>query len=453
MPRFFIYVVFILVSSLSIAQTTYFKSIGGGFNPQTSTFAVDSINNKLYVYGAFNKIKNTNMTVKGAAIWDGIKWDSIRHVVGDSIGQVINIDNVMFGIGYQIVRLNPVTHLWELIARPNKTNYATFNSICKFGNDLIVFGSQDSINGQKVSQIVKYDGANFTSIQGNLEIYSNVIMCEYNGELYVGGSLYVQGQGPCDLAKWNGTTWSTVPLTNTTPCSFCGLGKLIVYQNKLFIGGRFMQTSQSSLYTNLLSWDGTNILDYGLLGTSVESAWDMCIYKNKLIITGFLNSPIPLSSQQFTGFLSYNGTDICSYVPHYYNNQSYRLMAANVFQDTLVFLSTRAMSPTDTVNYICKFVGDINNPLYCSTGVGIKENYISGNAIKIYPTPTTSILNITDEQNQFQNGTIVIKDYLGQVVFLSPFKSQIDLQDLSAGMYFLTVQDRERKQTIKIVKE
>ena len=451
MFSFFYNTIFILISGLSIAQTTYFKSIAGGLNNQTSTFTVDSINNKLYVFGGFNKIINSNMSVKHAAIWDGVKWDSIRHIVGDSIDQITNINNVLYGVGFIITKLNSSTLHWDVIARPDRNGY--FRRITKFNGDLIIFGSQDSINGQKVSQLVKYDGTNFTSIQGNLEIYSNVIMCEYNGELYAGGSLYVQGQGPCDLAKWNGTTWSIVPLTNTIPCSFCGLGTLIVYQNKLFIGGRFMQTSQSSLYTNLLSWDGTNIVDYGLLGTSVESAWDMCIYKNKLIITGFLNSPVPLSSQQFTGFLSYDGTDMCSYVPHYYNNQPYRLMAASVFQDSLIFLSTRKMSPTDTVNYICKFVGDINNPLYCVTGVGVKENYMHNEAFKIYPNPTSNLLNISDENNAFQNSTIEIKNYLGQVVFTTPFASQINLQNLSAGMYFLTIQDKSSSKTVKFIKQ
>ena len=84
----------------------------------------------------------------------------------------------------------------------------------------------------------------------------------------------------------------------------------------------------------------------------------------------------------------------------------------------------------------------------------VSLNYINEfNDIKIYPNPTTSILSILDKQNQFKNATINISNYLGQVVFTSPFTNQIDLQNLSAGMYFLTVQDRERKQTLKIVKE
>ncbi len=86
------------------------------------------------------------------------------------------------------------------------------------------------------------------------------------------------------------------------------------------------------------------------------------------------------------------------------------------------------------------------------TYVGIEELSLE-NQINIYPNPTTSIINIIDETNQLQNTTIQIKNYLGQTVFTTPFTSQIDLHNFSAGMYFLTVQDKGHKKTVKIVKE
>jgi hypothetical protein len=444
----FLGIYFILISGLSIAQTTYFKSIGGGFTAPANYLTVDSINNKLYAYGSFSKIKSTNLLVKGAAIWDGIQWDSIRHIVGDSIGQVVNIDNVLYGIGYQIVKQNPITHVWEVIARPNKSPFVSFNRLAKFGNDLIIFGNQDSINGVKVSQIVKYDGVNFTSL-GNTNFSGNFFMQEYQGELYIGGGFTESNYGLDNLAKWNGSTWINIPWASG--CSFCNIGKLIVYQNKLFIGGHFSK-STGQAGDNLLSWDGVNLVDYNLIGNSVESVWDMCIYKNKLIITGFMDAQIPLSSQQFTGFLSYDGIDMCSYAPYYNNSQSYRLTKADVFQDTLVFLSNRAISPTDTVNFITKYVGDFI-PLYCSNGVGVKENYYSDVSFKIYPNPATSIINIVDEFSQLQSATIQIKNYLGQIVFSSPFANQINLSVLSTGMYFLTLLEDHNSHTVKFVKQ
>jgi hypothetical protein len=89
-----------------------------------------------------------------------------------------------------------------------------------------------------------------------------------------------------------------------------------------------------------------------------------------------------------------------------------------------------------------------------ANAVGIEELTSHSDAIiNIYPNPTTSILNIIDKQNQFQNATIEIKNYLGQVVFTTPFTSQINLQNLSAGMYFLTIQDKSNSKTVKFIKQ
>ncbi len=75
------------------------------------------------------------------------------------------------------------------------------------------------------------------------------------------------------------------------------------------------------------------------------------------------------------------------------------------------------------------------------------------NGIQIYPNPTNSILNIIDKQNQFKNSNIEIRNYLGQIVYTSSFISQINLGNLSQGIYFLIVQDRNNKLINKIIKE
>jgi hypothetical protein len=84
---------------------------------------------------------------------------------------------------------------------------------------------------------------------------------------------------------------------------------------------------------------------------------------------------------------------------------------------------------------------------------GIVSSSIVENNFKIYPNPTNSILNIIDSKKQLQNSTIEIKNYLGQVVFSSPFNTQINLSNLSVGLYFLTIQDKSNSKTVKIIKE
>lgn len=87
-----------------------------------------------------------------------------------------------------------------------------------------------------------------------------------------------------------------------------------------------------------------------------------------------------------------------------------------------------------------------------TNAVGLKENSLPEN-ILIYPNPTTSILNIVDDNNQLQNATIKIKNSLGQVIFSSTFVSQINMSELSYGMYFLILRNKEITRTIKIIKQ
>jgi hypothetical protein len=74
-------------------------------------------------------------------------------------------------------------------------------------------------------------------------------------------------------------------------------------------------------------------------------------------------------------------------------------------------------------------------------------------SFKIYPNPTSSLLNISDEYNQLQNATINITNYLGQTIFTAPFTKQIDISTFASGMYFLMVQDKGSKRTVKVMKE
>ena len=78
-------------------------------------------------------------------------------------------------------------------------------------------------------------------------------------------------------------------------------------------------------------------------------------------------------------------------------------------------------------------------PLGSTTSINVNN---LDNSLSIFPNPTNSILNIIDKQNQFQNATIVIKNYLGQVVFVSAFNNQIDLSQLSSGMYYIVIKDK-----------
>ncbi|MBL7935003.1 MAG: T9SS type A sorting domain-containing protein, partial [Bacteroidia bacterium] len=102
-------------------------------------------------------------------------------------------------------------------------------------------------------------------------------------------------------------------------------------------------------------------------------------------------------------------------------------------------------------NFSCYLTCNPSVP--CSSPTNVNELVTDIKLFEIHPNPTTSILNIVDEQNQLQNSTIEIKNYLGQTVYSNSFTNQINLSNLSNGMYFLTIQDKENIKTMKVVKE
>ena len=71
----------------------------------------------------------------------------------------------------------------------------------------------------------------------------------------------------------------------------------------------------------------------------------------------------------------------------------------------------------------------------------------------IYPNPTNSILYITDKNRQLRNANIEIKNTLGQVVYVGVYSHQIDVSALPQGIYFITINKKDNKQTIKFVKD
>lgn len=89
---------------------------------------------------------------------------------------------------------------------------------------------------------------------------------------------------------------------------------------------------------------------------------------------------------------------------------------------------------------------------YINCTTGLIEN-VDEIKINVFPNPTNSILNIVDEKNQFNNSTIEIKNHLGQMIYAAAYSSQIDLSNLSSGIYFLTIRDNYNRKTMKFSKQ
>jgi hypothetical protein len=123
----------------------------------------------------------------------------------------------------------------------------------------------------------------------------------------------------------------------------------------------------------------------------------------------------------------------------------------------------RSNANTDTVAVNTNYTIALGHPRYSyyyiddvslidQTTVGINElNNVNG--ISVYPNPTMDILNIIDNQNQFHNAKIEVKNYLGQLIYTIPYSNQIDISNLQSGIYFLYFKNTSNSKTIKFIKE
>lgn len=96
------------------------------------------------------------------------------------------------------------------------------------------------------------------------------------------------------------------------------------------------------------------------------------------------------------------------------------------------------------------YIDDIT--LIDQSTVGVSE-FKNERSVEVHPNPTSSILNIKSNNQQLQNAGIEIKNTLGQVVYVGMYSHQIDVSNLPQGIYFITINKNESKQTIKFVKD
>ncbi|HEY1040508.1 MAG TPA: zinc-dependent metalloprotease family protein [Bacteroidia bacterium] len=90
-----------------------------------------------------------------------------------------------------------------------------------------------------------------------------------------------------------------------------------------------------------------------------------------------------------------------------------------------------------------------------TTSVGIKKYQAYTSAISIYPNPTTGMFTVRTTGDANEVNTIKIVNSLGQVIEISKVNPntdhQIDLRSYEAGVYFVTVSNKNQTETRKVI--
>jgi hypothetical protein len=457
MKKTFYFLLSILITIPALAQKWVNASIPISVT-QVRTVSIDTINQKMYVGGFIPFDANGNIAI---CIYDGSNW-----IVKDTIDNLVRsmeVYNNELYMGGDFITINsqPMGSLvkWD---GTNWINIGTLGggilNLKVINNELYAVGTFTQIAGINANGIAKWSGISWSSLNfpapyflGNNSVIADCAM--YNGELYAGGNFHIS-TGQTDIAVLKNGTWQRVGGgSDSLRGSLSSLNKLTVYQNELYAAG-YLLHHEGNVGNGIQKWNG---MQWQKVGNSLQgydgtnnvavNVLDMKQYKGKLYVAGGFsfagNSLAP-------NLASWDGTKWCA-IDTLIDKP---ITAFGIFRDTL-YAGTNDIFQGTYVNSFAKFIiGNYSYSEKCSINFDVGINKLSiENQFAIFPSPTTSILNIVDENNAFANSTIEIKNYLGQVVFTTPFTSQINLQNLSEGMYFLTMQDKSSSKTVKFIKQ
>ncbi len=266
---------------------------GQGMNGRIYDFAVhNGINatsppyHGLYAGGDFTNAGGT--PANRIACWNGTSWQALGS----------GCDNSVFAIHAELNASNPLYGMWVAGAFTTAGG-VTVNHIAKwtggfgklidsgsgvgtdgnimaltsFNNDIIMAGTFANAGTTPANNIARWDGTSFYPFTTNASngtaggLNGRIdALCEYNGDLYVGG--WFTSAGPYSaglIGKWDGSNWQPfgIGLSGSNVYDLC------VFNNELYAGGNFFMANGNVAVNNIAKWNGVNwsAVGTGLFGT------------------------------------------------------------------------------------------------------------------------------------------------------------------------------------------
>lgn len=186
---------------------------------------------------------------------------------------------------------------WDSLGRgldnyPPMSSSSTFpNAICRFNNELYIGGNFTKVDTITSPYLARWDGTTWNTLP---ELPNQAVSCMmvYNNELYVGGWFDHIGSNPCQgFAKWNGTTWTCINMPTIT--FFTAVYTICEYQNEIYVGGNFSSAAfPNDSIENIIKYDGTNWTSVGGgIHGYADEVESMTVFNNELYLSGLFTSP------------------------------------------------------------------------------------------------------------------------------------------------------------------
>lgn len=228
---------------------------------------------------------------------------------------------------------------------------------------------------------------------------------------------------------------------NTTPAVTVNSGSVCAGQSFTMVptgANSYTYSSGTSVVTP------TSTVTYSVTGASVVG----CI--STPVTSSVVVNAIPSITTSATPTLICNG-----------ETATLTVSGANTYSWSTSSTSTViVVSPTITVNYTvtgtnsfgCKTTSIVTESV--SPCIGIEEITETKSNISVYPNPASSLIHVELNALNNENTSIQITNSLGQIMFLQKTEASetiINISNLSAGVYFVTVFEGKQTTTKKII--
>ena len=144
----------------------------------------------------------------------------------------------------------------------------TINVVVQSGTGTYVGGNFTLAGGAVVNSVAKWNGTAWSSLGGGVNGSVYALAVASSGEVYVGGNLIQAGGIAVNrVAKWNGTAWSSLGTGLTGGSNNFGniVALAVASSGEVYVGGEFTQAGGVAA-NNVAKWNGTA---WSSLGTGV----------------------------------------------------------------------------------------------------------------------------------------------------------------------------------------
>lgn len=160
-------------------------------------------------------------------------------------------------------------------------------ALAVYNGELYVGGDFNTAGNNFAKSIAKWNGTTWSTVGAAMWSPGSIAaLAVYNGELYAGGSFTLSGGISVRIAKWDGTNWSEVGTGMNSSVT-----ALVVYNGELYAGGSFTIAGGNPA-NRIAKWNGTawSAVGTGMLGNNTSAVWALAVYNGELYAGGKFNT-------------------------------------------------------------------------------------------------------------------------------------------------------------------